>query len=192
MAAWKLHADPTGRLAVAARVALPVLLVLAALAAAALVRPGPARALELCSAQAMAIMRAEGVSEGQIAAICRRARQESAVLALTVRRTEQEVGYCRVTLALQNNSSRYVNAVTLTTEDSLFEVFTFRDLLPGSTDYASARSRSLLACDELGQLKLRFHRPPSVRVEDRALSGPQLQRFQPVLMDERLAWAGRG
>lgn len=150
--------------------------------------PAPARALELCSPEARGLMRSVGISRAKIRELCARARRHSALLAVSLARTEDELGYCRVTLALQNNSTEYVNSLTLTSANGRFEIFRFHNVLPGGTGYASASSRILLACDELEQVGLAFHWPASLRLGDRSLNGHILQRYKPVLLDEALAW----
>jgi len=162
--------------------------VLTLLAALTLGTAAPARAVELCSAEAKGLMREAGITEAQIERLCRLARQAGALLALDVRRLTDELGYCRVTLALHNNSLEYINSVALTSAKGYFEIFRFYDILPGGTGYASANSRILLACDELAQIKLVFHWPASMRVADESLQGARLNHYKPVLKSPLLGW----
>ena len=149
---------------------------------------GPARAAELCSAQAADIMRQAGISEEQIRRVCELAQRTSAPLSLGLSRAEDQSGYCRVTLLLRNNSVLYLNQLTLTSVDGRFEIFRFSDILPGGKGYASANSRILLNCDELDDVKVEFHWPISLRIGDRSLVGQQLARYRPLLLSEALRW----
>lgn len=170
----------------AGRLRLAVLVVLALAALAGWARP--ARAIELCGEESKVLMRSVGVSEHQIAELCRKARQASALLSISLVRRRDELGYCRVTLALRNNSTEYLNALSLASVNGRFEIFRFANILPGGTGYASASSRTLLACDELDALGLTFYWPASIRLGDRPLNGRTLERYRPVLMDPLLAW----
>lgn len=164
---------------------------LALAALAALAAALPAGAVELCSAEGRALMRSVDISEAQIAAVCAKAARASAPLTLDVQRTQDELGYCRVTLALTNNSTLYLGALALTVEQARFHPFRFHDIPPGGTGYASANSRIALACDELGAVKLTFHWPVSLRIGDRSPTGRQLEYYRPYLLDSVLAWSGR-
>lgn len=153
-----------------------------------LLSAGHARAVELCGAEGIGYMRAAGISEAQIGRVCELASRRSGVLALDTQRLENELGYCRVTLSLRNNSQQYLNAMTITSEESRFEIFRFSNILPGDVGYASARSRILMDCDELAQIKLRFHWPVSLRMGDRPVQGTRLAPYKPVLLSEVMAW----
>ncbi len=98
------------------------------------------------------------------------------------------MGYCRVTLALRNNSPSYLNQLTLTSIKGRFEIFHFNNILPGTTGYSSAKSRILLACDELDEIKISFHWPASLRIGDRALQGRRLEAYKPVLQEKIILW----
>jgi len=153
-----------------------------------LARPAPAAAVELCSVEGRALMRSVGIREDQIVALCAEAARASAPLTVAIKRTEDQLGYCRITLALTNNTTLHLNALVLTVERARYDAFRFLNVSPGGTGYASANSRSLLACDELGQLPLTFHWPVSLRIGDRAPTGRQLLFYRPTLLDARLAW----
>jgi hypothetical protein len=159
-----------------------------ALGLACLFAAAPARAIELCGEESNALMRSVGISEAQIERLCHKVRQATALLAVSLVRRENELGYCRVTLALRNNATEYVNSVTLTSLDARFENFRFGNVLPGGTAYASALSRIPLACDELNGVKLTFLWPASLRVGDRPLGGRLLEHYKPVLLDPLLRW----
>ena len=156
--------------------------------AALLAAPPGLGAVELCSAEGQALMRSVGIGESQIAAVCEKAARASAPLTLSVQRTQDELGYCRVTLALTNNTTLHLNALVLTVEQARYDGFHFRNVLPGGTGYASANSRNLLACDELVPAPLTFHWPVSLRIGDRTPVGRQLLHYRPYLLDPRLAW----
>lgn len=148
----------------------------------------PARAIELCSGQSKTLMRQAGIGEEEIARLCRLAKTAGALLKIRLRRTENELGYCRVTLALENDSTAYLNQLTLTSVDGRFEIFRFQNVLPGTTGYAAARSRVLLACDELKRIRLGFHWPASLRIGDRSPRGARLERYKPALLSDVLYW----
>ncbi len=76
----------------------------------------------------------------------------------------------------------------LSSVDSLFGLFHFADVLPGGTAHASANSRILMACDELGRMNLRFHWPAGLRIGGRTPGGRRAERFKPYLLDAELAW----
>ena len=149
---------------------------------------GSAGAVELCGAAGIGYMRAAGISEARIRRVCELASRRSGVLALDTQRLETELGYCRVTLSLRNNSQQYLNAMTITSEQSRFEIFRFSNILPGDVGYASARSRILMACDELPQIKLRLHWPVSLRMGDRPVQGARLAPYKPILLSEVMEW----
>lgn len=149
---------------------------------------GPAGAVELCGSEGIVYMRAAGISEARIRRVCELASRRSGVLALDTQRLENELGYCRVTLSLRNNSQQYLNAMTITSEQSRFEIFHFSNILPGDVGYASARSRILMDCDELAGIKLRFHWPVSLRMGDRPVQGARLAPYKPVLLNEVMEW----
>lgn len=146
-------------------------------------------AMELCGAEARLLMRQAGIEKRKIAKLCRLARVAEAPFSITLRRSEDELGYCRITMALQNNSTEYLNQLTLTSAKGRFEIFRFSNILPGRTGYASAKSRILLACDELPQLGMAFHWPASVRVGDRSPSGRRLEKFKPLFLSKMLHWS---
>ena len=160
---------------------------------------GSAGAVELCwellrraathrVSAGIGYMRAAGISEARIRRVCELASRRSGVLALDTQRLETELGYCRVTLSLRNNSQQYLNAMTITSEQSRFEIFRFSNILPGDVGYASARSRILMACDELPQIKLRLHWPVSLRMGDRPVQGARLAPYKPILLSEVMEW----
>ncbi|MBI4083713.1 MAG: hypothetical protein HY423_14000 [Candidatus Lambdaproteobacteria bacterium] len=151
-------------------------------------RPARAEALELCGEESRTLMKQVGITARQMQELCALAERASALLTLEFRRAENEIGYCRVTLALRNNSLDYLNALILTTADSRFENFRFGDILPGSTGYTSASSKFLFDCDELGRVKIVFLWPGTVRVADRTLQGRRLAQFKPALLSGVLAW----
>jgi hypothetical protein len=161
-------------------------------AALLLCAPAAARAVELCSAEGRALMRSVHISEAQIRAVCAKEARGAAVLTLRVARTEDELGHCRITLALANNSTLYLNALGLTVAEARFAPFQFADVTPGGTGYASASSRILMACGELRELRLVFIWPPSLRIGDRSPEGRQLLYYRPYLLDSRLAWSQSG
>ncbi len=154
-----------------------------------LARPAPASAIELCSEEGRELMRSVDIPQAKIDAVCEQAARASAPLTLRVRSTRDEQGYCRVTLALINNSTLYLNALVLTVEEARFPPFEFRNITPGGTGYASENSRILLACNELQTEKLAFRWPASLRLGDRVPTGRQLLHYRPYLLDPRLAWS---
>ncbi len=147
-----------------------------------------ARAIQLCSREANALMRKAGISERKIKTLCALAARSRAPLIMSVKRFEWELGYCRVTLALNNNSSAYLNNLSLSSAGGRFEIFRFSNILPGTTGYASAKSRLLLTCNELKAEGITFHWPASLRLDDRAVRGRRLKRFRPVLRGKTLSW----
>ena len=149
----------------------------------------PSRAVEMCGPQGMKLMQEAGISRQKIDRVCELAQLSASPFVISLRRTEEELGYCRVTLRLENRSTDYLNQLALSTESSLFDIFQFHNVLPGTIGYASSRSRILLACYELKQMKLSFHWPASLRVADRAAHGARLERYKPVLSGEQLGWA---
>jgi hypothetical protein len=153
-------------------------------------RPPHGVALELCSPEAKAMMRQATISEKKIARLCAAARRNSSVLAISLTRHEDQLGYCLVTLALHNNSNRYLNHLALTSANGRFEIFRFHNILPGGTGYASAKSRILLACDEVEEVGgIAFHWPASLRIADRHPTGQRLGRFKPELLHESMRWS---
>lgn len=190
--AWPTGAGATARGApgrAAGRLAWRLAWALALALGVLLARPAPLRAIELCSEEGRELMRSVDIPEAKIDALCEQAARASAALTLRIKSTRGEQGYCRVTLALTNNSSQYLNALVLTVEEARFPPFEFRNITPGGTGYASENSRILLACDELRTLKLAFRWPASLRLGDRAPTGRQLLHFRPYLLDARLAWS---
>lgn len=149
---------------------------------------GPALGVELCSRRAGTLMRSVGIKEGQIRQLCEKLRRSEALLTLEVVRRKNQIGYCRITLGLRNNSTETVEALVLSSEDSLFELFHFANVLPGGMAYASANSRILMACGELEQVKMVFHWPAGMRIGGRTPGGSQVERFKPLLLDSALAW----
>lgn len=165
------------------------LTVVVAVAAAVSFAATGAAAIELCGTKARVLMRSVGISEVQIERLCAEAARASALLTLNLVRAEDELGYCRVTLALTNNSTEYLNSLVVASEGARFDLFRFSNVLPGGTAYASANSRILLACDELPDMKLTFHWPVSLRIADRSPDGRHLQRYKPYLLDPILGWS---
>ncbi len=55
--------------------------------------------------------------------------------------------------------------------------------------YASANSRIPLSCVELGEVKLTFHWPASIRIGNRSPRGLNLNHYKPALLDNKLAWS---
>ena len=150
--------------------------------------PGTAEAVEICSSQGKTLMEHAGIPQIQIDKVCELARLSASPFVISLRRAEEELGYCRVTLKLENRSTDYLNQLALSSENSLFDIFQFHNVLPGTTAYASARSKILLECDEFRGMKLNFHWPASLRVADRAAFGPRLERYKPVFNDKQLGW----
>ncbi len=167
-------------------VGLAVLLALTGLPAL----PAPAAAIELCSPEARGMMAQAGIARAKVERLCKMAARGSALLTLSLKRKENELGYCMVTLALHNNSIRYLNQMALVSADSRFDIFRFDNVLPGETGYASARSRILLGCDELREVGIRFRWPAGIRIGDRSPRGKRLERFKPLLLDKAMRWAG--
>lgn len=151
--------------------------------------PGRINAVELCSPPAQKRMIAVGISKGQIDALCSQAAKRGKLLTISIQRAEDELGYCRVTLALRNDSVHYVNVLSLTTAGGRFDIFQFNAILPGETGYASGKSRSLLACDELNEVTVAFLWPGSIRVDDSPLQGRRLRQFKPALESPALRWS---
>jgi hypothetical protein len=168
---------------------LLLLLALPLLALLCGVAPAPAAGVELCGPEAQTLMRSVGIAQAQIDALCAKVARAAAPLTLALVRTRDELGYCRVTLALTNNSTLHLNVLVLTVEDARFHPFRFLNVLPGGTGHASANSRVLLACDELPELKLVFHWPASLRIGDRSPTGQQLAHYRPQLLDPVLEWS---
>lgn len=150
---------------------------------------GAVSAMELCEAQSKVLMRSVGITESQISALCARVESSRVSLTLAIHRTEDELGYCRVTLALINHTAEYLNSLVMTTVKSRFDLFRFRNISPGGTGYASANSRIPLSCDELGEVKLTFHWPASIRIGNRSPRGSNLRHYKPALLDNILAWS---
>ena len=114
--------------------------------------------------------------------------EASRLTRLSIRRTEDEAGYCRVTLALKNDSIHQINTFTLTSANGRFEIFQFFDIIPGGTGYATAGSRALMSCEELPVLKVVLRWPGSIRAGDRPLQGNLLEQFKPALLSKDLKW----
>ena len=152
--------------------------------------PRRAEALELCSAESRALMRKASISETKIVKVCALARQADAVLAISIMRREDALGYCLVTLALHNNSIKYLNQLALVSSDGRFEIFRFDNVQPGARGYASAKSRILLECDELEETGgITFHWPASIRIGDRHPVGARLNSRKPKFLMELLCSA---
>lgn len=149
---------------------------------------GSAQAMEMCSAEAKGLMRKAGIREDKIEAVCKLAARSQAPLAISLRRREPELGYCLVTLALRNDSIQYLNRLSLTSADGRFDIFKFHNIPPGSTGYAAARSRILLACDELGEIGISFRWPATVRIGDKSPQGKRLERYKPLLLNKLMRW----
>jgi hypothetical protein len=60
--------------------------------------------------------------------------------------------------------------------------------MPGRTGYASARSRILLACDELPEIRITLRWPASLRIADRSPTGQRLERYKPLSLDPVVRW----
>lgn len=150
--------------------------------------PARLNGVELCGRQGKTYMREAGIGPDKIKRVCALASRKVGLLTLKIHRTQDELGYCRVTLILQNNSLVYLNKLSLTSTESRFEIFLFSDLLPGAKGYAGAKSRILMGCDELEELTLGFHWPASLRMGDRALQGSRLRQYKPLLLSRALRW----
>lgn len=148
----------------------------------------PVQGIELCSPKSKQLMRSVGIAPERIERLCVAAERASRLTRLTIRRTEDELGYCRVTLALRNDSIHHIDSFIFTSEGGRFEIFRFYDILPGTTSYASGRSRTLMACDELPELRLTLRWPGTARVDGRPLQGRRLEQFKPALQSEELTW----
>jgi hypothetical protein len=133
-------------------------------------------------------MRSVGISEQQIERLCEAAAEASRLTRLSLRRAEEEAGYCRVTLALRNDSIHHIDSFALTSENGRFEIFRFADILPGRTAYASGLSRSLMDCAELREIAITLLWPGTVRADGRPLQGRLLDQFQPALLSKELQW----
>ena len=151
--------------------------------------PQPLPALELCSRESRDLMGEAGIHADKIATLCKLAERSTARLAISLRRRENELGYCLVTLALHNNTTQYLNRLALISANGRFDIFRFHNIPPGTTGYASARSRILLACDELREIGLAFRWPAAFRIGDRAPEGRGLNRYKPVLLDKVMRWS---
>ncbi len=145
-------------------------------------------AVELCSEEARGMMKQAGIAQAKIDRLCKLARRSSALLTLSMRRGEDQLGYCLVTLALHNNSTLYLNQLALPSADGQFDIFRFHNIMPGRTGYASARSRILLACEELQEVGIRFRWPASLRIGDASPRGNRLARYKPLLLDGAIRW----
>jgi len=157
----------------------------------ALLAPGllrEAEALELCGAQAKTLMKSVGIRQEQMEELCRKAAQAEARLSLSVTGARNELGYCRLTLALANHSTEYLNAMVLSSQHPRFDTFRFHNIQPGGTGYASANSNILLDCEELKELKLALLWPISLRMGDRSVNGRSLARYRPLLHHPILTW----
>lgn len=150
--------------------------------------PGPARAIELCDEKSIELMRGVGITDAQIRRLCEAAEDASRLTRLSLRRTEDEAGYCRVILALRNDSIHHIDSFVLTTENSRFEIFRFVDVIPGRTGFASGLSRQLLDCEELAELKVVLIWPGTVRADGKPVSGRLLDQFRPELQSKELRW----
>ncbi len=92
-------------------------------------------------------------------------------------------------MALHNNSTDYLNQLALASLDGRFEIFRFHNIMPGTTGYASARSRILMACEELPEIGIVLRWPASLRVGDRSPRGRRLERYKPTLLDPVVRWS---
>ncbi|MDH4224035.1 MAG: hypothetical protein OEW12_00100 [Deltaproteobacteria bacterium] len=146
-------------------------------------------AVELCSDEANLLMKQAGIEEGKIKKLCRMTAVSRHLLSITLQRTENELGYCRVTLAMKNNTLSYLNQLTLTVEGGGFEIIKFNNILPGDTGYASTLSRTLMDCAEAKKTGLRFPWPASLRMDDHTASGRWLDQHKPALLDPHLSWS---
>ena len=148
----------------------------------------PAAAIELCSEEARGMMAQAGIGQAKIKRLCKMAQRSSALLTLSLRRGEDELGYCLVTLALHNNSTLYLNHLSLISADGRFDIFRFHNIMPGRTGYTSARSRILLECEELQEIGIRLRWPASLRIGDASPRGKRLARYKPLLLDSAMRW----
>ena len=148
----------------------------------------PASAMELCESRSRELMAEVGISAAQIDRLCAKAELESRMTRLSLRRAENDLGYCEVTLALRNDSLHTIDSFVFATADRKFELFRFYELLPGGTAFAAALSQSLMDCDELEELGVRLIWPASARADGRTLRGRRLNEFRPALMSEVVRW----
>ena len=149
---------------------------------------GLSHAVEICSDQGVRMMREAGMDSGKIRKMCDQHQSRKSPLSISYRRGEDELGYCRVTLSLENRTSEYLNQLTLTSVGGQFEIFRFHNILPGTTGYATAKSRELLSCDEARELRLGFHWPVSIRIGDKNPQGKRLEYYRPGFADSILYW----
>ena len=178
-----------GRSTAAARVCAALgAMVFALLVGTIALAPRPARALELCGEKSLELMRGVGITDAQIRKLCQAAEEASRLTRLSLRRTEDEAGYCRVILALRNDSIHHIDSFVLTSEDGRFDIFQFRDIIAGGTGFASGLSRHLMECAELEEIGVSLIWPGTVRVDGRPLSGRLLDQYMPALQSKELRW----
>lgn len=150
--------------------------------------PSGAQALELCSGESKVLMRSVGITEGQISELCAELERAHSPFALNIQRRQDELGYCRITLALTNNSTQTLDVMVIAAEDADFELFRFGEVRPGGTGYASGRSRELMLCRDLDEHGVVLRWPASLRIAGRSPGARLLQRSKPLLMDPALKW----
>lgn len=172
------------------RTVISGLIVLGWAAAAMLWFPGQPSAQDICSREAKALMRRAGIGEEKITRACALATRSGALLSITLKRREEALGYCQVTLALHNNTNQYLNNLSMPSQHGRFEIFRFHNIQPGRTGYAAAKSRILLACDELEETGgIAFLWPATLRIGDRHPTGGRLEQFKPKLLSEVIRWS---
>jgi hypothetical protein len=152
--------------------------------------PGRLAAQDICSREGQALMRRAGIAGKKAQSACALAKQDNSTLGISLKRREEVLGYCLITLALHNNTTRYLNHLSMTSRNASFEIFRFHNIQPGETGYASAKSRRLLKCDELEETGgIEFLWPPSLRIDDRHPTGIRLERLKPRLLDAAIRWS---
>jgi hypothetical protein len=152
--------------------------------------PGQPSAQDICSGEAKDLMRRAGIREEKIAKACALATRNGALLSISLKRREEALGYCQVTLALHNNTNQYLNQLSMPSRHGRFEIFRFHNIQPGRTGYAAAKSRILLACDELEETAgITFLWPASLRIGDRHPTGSRLERYKPKLLGGVIRWS---
>lgn len=169
------------------------LLVLAAaglVLGAGVLLPGSSAAQDICSKEGQSLMRRAGIAASRITGACALAKRDNALLAISLKRREEALGYCLITLSLHNNTTQYLNHLSITSRKARFEIFRFHNIQPGATGYASAKSRILLACDRLEEAGgIEFLWPSSLRMGDRYPRGDRLERLKPRLLDAAIHWS---
>jgi hypothetical protein len=152
--------------------------------------PGRPIAQDICSKEGQALMRRANIAANKIRNACALAKRDNAMLAIAMKRREEALGYCLITLSLRNNTTQYLNHLSITSRKARFEIFRFHNIQPGATGYASAKSRILLACDQLEEAGgIEFLWPSSLRIGDRYPRGDRLERLKPRLLDAAIRWS---